>query len=102
MRKIEIKSWRKSLNGKELEENFIMVLKAVLNTVDVKGIDKFRMFGRLGKAFEKAKNSIELEEGDYSFMKGLLEKELPAKWGMIEEVLENVELFMEAKPEKSP
>lgn len=105
MRKIEIKSWKKTINEQEVEEDFTMVLKALLNTQKPevsRGIDRFRLFGRLAKAFEKAEKTkfIELEEGDYSYLKGLIEKELPAKWAMQKEVLENVEIYIEAKPEE--
>ena len=108
MRKIEIKQWKnKDPEGKVTDEDFIMVLKLLLTSqtaeYTIKGIDKFRLFGRLSNAFENSEETkvLELEEGDYSFLKGLIEKEIPSKWGMKKEVLENVELFMDSKPEES-
>ncbi len=110
MRKIEIKEWKKTIDGEEKDENFAMVLKALLlsqKPETIRGIDKFRQIGRLAKAFEKAEETkiLELEEADYSFLKGLIEKEITGLWAFQkgnEEfiVLESIELFMDAKLEE--
>ena len=66
-----------------------------------KGIDHFRTFNRLSKAFEKAEKSkvLELEESDYSFLKTSIEKDTPASWGMNLSISEAIEDFLSAKQE---
>jgi len=104
MRKIEIRKWKiKDPVGKDIDQDFIIILKSLLNTQKpeslIRGIEKFRLFGRLGESFEKAQDTkfLELEEGDYEFLKRIVEKEIPSKWGMKKELLENVEIFMKAE-----
>jgi len=104
LREIEIKEWKsKNLEGKEVDEDFIKVLKVLVNTQKpekmIRGIDKFMMFGRIGVAFEEAKSIgiLKIEEAEYEFLKKIIEKEIPSQWAIKKEVLESVEIFMEAK-----
>ena len=113
MRKIKIETWKSKVpvygtdgqtvvDTKEQDEDLLTVLNALIVNKKPeempKGLDNFRLFGRLSKAFEKADETkvLELEEGDYSFLKGIVEKDTPASWGMNENILKAVELFLNA------
>ena len=100
MRKISLKTWKE--NGKDA--TIINALNALIASQDPrelpKGIDQFRTFNRIGKAFEKAEKSkvwLELDEGDYLFLKGMVEKKIPSTWGMIGGLSDAMEEFMNAK-----
>jgi len=68
-----------------------------------KGFERFNMFARIGEAFEQAKTTKELslEEEDYLLLRGIVEENIPAKWGMRKEIKEAFEIFMNAKPLKN-
>ena len=111
MRKIKIEKWKSKapvygedgqtvVGTKEQDEDLLTVLNVLIvnkKTEDMpRGLDKFRLFGRISKAFEKADKSkfLELEEADYSFLKETVEKDTPASWGMNENILKAVESFL--------
>lgn len=100
MRKIGLKTWQENGN----DATIINALTALIANQDPrelpKGIDQFRTFNRIGKAFEKADKSkvwLELEEGDYLFLKGMVEKKIPSTWGMIGGLSDAMEEFMDAR-----
>lgn len=106
MRKIKIDSWKaKDRDGSEVEEDTLMLLNILINgkrPEDVpRGLDKFRLFGRIAKAFDKAKSSkiLVLEEADYKFLKDTVEKDIPSVWGGNENISKAIEKFLEAKEE---
>lgn len=115
MRKINIKTWKaqvpvvddsgKVIGSKEGDEDLLTALNNLIGAKkpeDVpRGLDKFRLFGRLSKAFSKADKSkvLQLEEADYSFLKETIEKDVPSTWGMSENILNAVEEFMSAEQE---
>lgn len=106
MRRIEIKTWKSRISeDKEIDENLLIALNLLLGNKKPeempRGIDKHRMFNRLSKAFEKAekKGVLELEEADYTFLKLMVEKDIPAIWGMNQDLSEAVENFLDAKSE---
>ena len=118
MRKIKIETWKSNVpklddsgniipgEVKEKDEDLLMVLNVLIaNTKPEdmpRGLDNFRLFGRLSKAFDKADETkiLELEEVDYSFLKGMIEKDAPAIWGMNENILKAVEAFLNAEEAK--
>lgn len=109
MRKIKVTTWNERRTDEETGEviigktSIINVFKTLILTQDPrntpKGIDQFRTFNRIGKAFEKAEKSkkLELDEGDYLFLKGMVEKDIPRTWGMVSELSDAIEEFLEAK-----
>jgi len=106
MRKIQIKSWKaKGLDGKENDEDLTNVLSVLISNKKPeeipRGIDNFRLFGRIVKAFDKAKKDkvLELEEAEYNFIKNDMDKEVPATWGANKNISEAIESFLDAKQE---
>lgn len=106
MRKVKIEKWKSRMpDGTEAEENLLMALNVLIankKPEDIpRGIDKFRLFGRIAKAFEKAEKTkiLELEEADYSFLKKAIESDVPSVWGMNPELTKAIESFLNAKEE---
>lgn len=106
MRKINVLKWKvKSPTGEDIEDNSLTVLNAVINNTKPeempRGIDQFRLFNRLDKAFKQAEETgtIVLEEVDYHIMKRLLELGIPAIWAMNKDINGAVEGFLNAKEE---
>jgi len=103
MRKIKIETWKaKIAEGKEQDENLLVALNVLLGNKRPeeipRGLDAFRTNMRLVKAFDKADKSgiLELEEADYSFLKGVIEKDIPSLWGMNENLSKAIsgDIFM--------
>ena len=118
MRKIKLGKWKSQVpvyaddgitivSTKEQGEDLLTVLNFLISSKRPeeipRGLDKFRLFGRLSKAFDKADKSriLELEDSDYTFLKESIEKDTPANWGMNQNILKAVEDFLEAKSEDS-
>ncbi len=104
MRKIKLDKWKsKDLDGKDIDEDLLMALNVLIankKPEDMpRGLDKFRTFSRLSKAFEKADKSrvLELEEADYKFLKDEIESSVPSSWGMNANISKAIEEFLEAK-----
>jgi len=60
-------------------------------------LDNFRLFNRLSKAFEKAKEDkiLRLEEAEYSFLKTNIQLNIPAIWGVKTEFRTELDKFLE-------
>jgi len=118
MRKIKLSKWKSRVpvmdkdgnrtnEFREADEDLLMALNVLIGNKKPeempRGLDKFRTFGRLSKAFDKANKTrvLELEESDYSFLKDSIEKDIPSTWGMNENLLKAFEDFLEAKEEKT-
>jgi len=115
MRKIKIKKWKskfpkyddegKIVGTEEKDEDLLVAMNVLIANKKpeemTRGLDKFRTFGRLSKAFDKADKTgtLELEEVDYKFLKETIEKDIPASWGMNQKIMEAIEEFLEAKSE---
>jgi len=104
MRKVKIEKWKaKDREGNEYDESLLTVLNVLINNKKPdempRGLDKFRTFSRLMKAFDKADKSGELalEEADYKFLKDTIEKDIPSVWGANENIMKSVEAFLESK-----
>lgn len=115
MREIKIEIWKSNVpkyEGNEIvgteekDEDLLTVLNVLIANKKPdempRGLDKFRLFGRISKAFIKAEKSkvLELEESDYSFLKESIEKDTPASWGMNENILKAIEEFLNAEEVK--
>jgi len=118
LRRIKIENWKarmpkyeekgdskKLIGYDEVEESLLIVLNNLMASKRPeeipRGLDKFRIFNRLSKAFEKADKSkvLELEETDYAFLKEIIEKDIPSTWGLNENISKAVEAFLNAKEE---
>lgn len=104
MRKIKIVNWKaKDKDGKELTENLLNVLNFLLLGVSPektpKGVEKFRIYSRIGEAFKEADKTKELilEEDEYSFLKKIMEEDVPAVWGTNENISKAINSFLDAK-----
>lgn len=104
MRQIKVCKWMaKDLEGKDLEESSILLLELMLKSQDPKdmprGLDKFRIYSGLAKAFDSARKTdiIQVDETQYKFLKDMMEKDTPAVWGMNPEINKAVESFLDAK-----
>ena len=106
MRSIKLFTWEEpdSNNpGKKKDVDLVELLKVLINSRDPqkmpRGIDQHRFYGRLGKAFEKSEKTkvLELDEGDYSQLKKIVEEDVDGAWGMNKDINRAVEDFMNAK-----
>ena len=104
MRKIEVKKWiEKDTKGNDHKVDMLILLNSMVagrKPEDIpRGIDKFRLFGRIAKVFNKAEKTgiMELEESDYSFLKKSLEENIMSTWALNPDVNEAVEEFLNAK-----
>ena len=117
MRKIKLETWKSRVpvmdsegnvtqEFTEADEDLLAVLNALLSNKKPedmpRGLDQFRTFGRLAKAFDKAVESkfLELEEVDYKFLKESVQNEIPSTWGMNKNISKAIEEFLEAKESK--
>ena len=106
MRKIKLEKWKSNdREGNDIDEDLLIALNVLIANKKPeempRGLDKFRTFNRLSKAFEKAEKSrvLELEEVDYKFLKESIEKDIPSSWGMNPNISKAIEDFMETKDE---
>lgn len=116
MRKIKLEKWKSRVPVRdsegnptskftEADEDLLIALNVLIANKKPeempRGLDKFRTFGRLSKAFEKADKSrvLELEEAEYNFLKEEIEKSVPSAWGMNASISKAIEEFLEAKEE---
>jgi hypothetical protein len=106
MRKIEVVKWKAiSLDEKEVEESLLSALSVLISAKKPEeiphGLDKFRLYNRLAKAFDKAEEIgiLELEEAEYKFLKETIENDIPSIWGSNKDITKAIDLFLEAKQE---
>lgn len=114
MRKIKLDKWKSNIpiygkdgitivGTEEKDEDLLIALNVLIankKPEDMpRGLDKFRTFSRLAKAFEKADNSrvLELEEVDYKFLKDSIESDVPSAWGLNSNLSKAIEGFLEVK-----
>ena len=103
MRKIKVIKWTSKGPDGDIKEDILAALNIIIAVKDPKdlpkGIEKFQIFGRIAKAFDKARqtNELILEESDYSFLKNSVIKDVPSVWAMNHKLREAIESFMEAE-----
>lgn len=100
MKTIKIVNWAaKDRDGKDIEENLISVLTALLTFKDPKtmptGFKQAQMFNRIIKAFEN-KEELILDDEDYNFLKKMIETDTPALWGGNVSIMKSLEDFNNA------
>ena len=111
MRKIELNTWKEKVpdgegNIIERDATLLVAINALLINKDPntmpKGLDKFRTFNRLGKAFDAAEKEgvLTLDDADYIFIKKIVESDIPAAWGMNPDINKALELFLGAEETK--
>ena len=90
-------------NGKRIEENTIVAIEVLLNSLTPEkigsGLETFKIFHRLTTAFEDAKKTeiLMLEETDYEFIKQIINENIPSSWGMNEDIYNAIDCFMNAE-----
>ncbi len=114
MRKIKLDKWKSNVpiygedgttivGTEEKDEDLLIALNVLIANKKPeempRGLDKFRTFSRIAKAFEKADKSrvLELEEADYKFLKDEIEGSITGAWGMNAGISKAIEEFLEAK-----
>ena len=113
MRKVKIETWKSAMPKRDeegkvigqetVDEDLLMAMNVLIANKKPeqmpRGLDKFRTFNRLNKAFEKAKKTKELvlEEAEYKFLKDTIESDIPATWGMNSNLNKAFEDFLSAK-----
>jgi hypothetical protein len=107
MRKVKINKWKaKDQHGNEYDESLLVIFNVLINFKKPeeipRGLDQFRLFNKLAKAFDKADESGELvlEETEYKFLKEMIEKNIPSNWGANDNITNAVESFLDAKLEE--
>jgi len=107
MKSIKIEKWDGNVTdpktGKPVKESLLVMINALISSKDPKtlprGIDQFRLFSKVSKAFEKADKSgtLELEDATYSFLKKMVEADIPSVWGTKPEYAKSVGAFLDAE-----
>jgi hypothetical protein len=106
MRKIIVESWDElSPSGEANKVNTLKMIEILFSYVPDKDMPKgfraFSLFSKIGDAMIKAESSsiIELEEEEYSMLRGMFEKYVPAAWAMNKHIAQAVNNFIDAKEE---
>jgi len=107
MRKIKVSKWKAKNpeTKKDIDDSTLTVLGVLIANKKPenmpRGLDKFRLFNRITKAFDKAKETdmLELEETDYKFLKDTIETDIPSIWGTNVNITEAIEDFLQCKEE---
>ena len=106
MRKIKFLKWTtKGPNG-DVDESTSVVISALLLATPSdqmpRGLEQFKLFGRLSEALSKAEESGELtlEETEYNFVKGMVERSTPAVWAMNPEISKAIDSIINAEEVK--
>jgi len=106
MRKINISEWTvRDAEGKEGKENLLQVLSILVTNKKPeelpRGLEQFKLFNKLVKAFEKAEATkvLELEEKEYQFLKNTIDRDIPSIWGTNASIVSAIDLFYNAKEE---
>ena len=96
MKRIKIVNWIAKEGEKEVEENIVKVLTALLSFKDPKtlptGFKQALLFHRVFKAFENT-DELVLEDEDYNFLKKMIETDTPAIWGTNLNIMKALEDF---------
>jgi F0F1-type ATP synthase delta subunit len=106
MRKINISEWTvRDAEGKEGKENLLQVLSILVTNKKPeelpRGLEQFKLFNKLVKAFEKAEATkvLELEEKEYQFLKNTIDRDIPSIWGTNKSIVQSIDLFYNAPEE---
>lgn len=105
MREVKVKKWvAKDPEGKKLrDESTIDVIEGLMKTADPKNIpngwDQFRLFNKVKKSIDNADKTgvLSMEDDVYIFIKNLIEKGVPAQWGLNDDIYGVIDDIMNAK-----
>jgi hypothetical protein len=103
MRQIEVMKWNEGTGQAEKEMSTLDLITGLLNMKKPeempRGLEKFKMFGRLNEAFQKSEETgtLSLEESEYSFVMGLVNNDMPAVWGLSPNIKKAVEAIVDAE-----
>jgi len=106
MRRITVTEWPiKTAEGTEGKESLLQVLSILVTNKKPeempRGLEQFKLFNKLVKAFEKAEQTkvLELEEDTYKFLKDTVNRDIPSIWGTNKNIVEAIDAFYNAKEE---
>lgn len=106
MRKIQVIEWTvKTAEGTEAKENLLQVLSVLVTNKKPeelpKGLEQFKLFNKLTKAFEKAEQTkvLELEDTEYKFLKNTIDRDIPSVWGANKNIVAAINSFYNAVEE---
>jgi len=104
MRIIKIKKWQAPMpNGEMREEDLLVAINALIGAKkpeDIpRGLDAFRIMGKVAQAFDDADKTgeLKLEEREYTFLKGIIEKDIPCTWGFNKDLMAAIDDFLNTK-----
>ena len=104
MREVKVKEWTvKGQDGKEKKESTIDVIEGLLRTADPqampKGFDQFRLYHKVKESIDGADKTgvLSMEDDVYIFMKALVEKGVPAQWGLNDDIYGVIDDIMTAE-----
>jgi hypothetical protein len=104
MRRIKINKWTAKLpDNTDKDETILDVIGILIGNKKLtelpKGIESFKIMGRIAVAFDSADKTGELvlEEREYDFLKKLIEAEIPCIWAMNKNLVTEMTLFLDAK-----
>ena len=104
MRSVAIGGWKDKMpDGSDVDVDLVYALEILLRNVKKeempRGLDAFRLFGKINAAFEDARKTKELKlrEPEYLFLKRIVEGNVPADWGRDANVSKVLNDFLEAK-----
>jgi len=106
MRKIVINEWDVKIpSGQDAKEDLTIVLGVLVQMKKPeelpRGFEQFKLFRKLSKAFEVAKETkvLILEEPEYKFLKDTVLKDIPMQWAGNSNIYDAIESFINAKEE---
>jgi len=106
MKKIKFLKWTTKGPKGDVEETTSDLINALINSTRAeempRGLEQFKLFGRLNNALTRAveKGEIVLEEPEYNFVKGLVERSTPAIWAMNPEISKAIDSIINAEEVK--
>lgn len=113
MYKMKIDEWTTKIpnnEGKlvERKESFVDAIKVLINGAKQEdlpqGIENFQIMHKIAEAFDNYEVSenkeLCLEKREYEFIRKLLEKNIPAQWGLNKKLSAQINNFLELKEEE--
>ena len=99
MREIQVKKWKEGEQEASLLSAINVIIASKKPSELPRGIDKFRIFGRIGRAFDAAEESaiLRLEETDYMFLKDIIMDDIPSQWALNKDISDAVNDFLDAE-----
>lgn len=102
MKTIPIIEWKSNDQNGKVNESTLVMLNALISLArpeDIpRGLEQFHLYQRLSIAFEKASVSkkLVLEDNDYSLLKRIVEKNVPAQWALNKNIASAIDSVLKA------